>query len=510
MNRYFAYIRVSTARQGDLGVSLEQQREAIERYAQRNRMELVQWFEERETAARAGRPVFGQMIGLLKSGRARGVLIHKIDRSARNLKDWANLAEIIDQGIEVHFANEGLDLNSRGGRLSADIQAVVAADFIRNLREESKKGFYGRLKHGILPRPAPVGYLDVGGGQPKAPDPKTAPLVKHLFGLYATGTVNFRDVLKEADRVGLRGHSGKRLTRNGLTTMLNNPFYTGLIHIKVSGQSFLGAHEPLVSKALFQRVQDILEGKTNTRTNRHDFLFRRRLGCKGCGHTLVGETHKGFVYYRCQTRDCSTTTIREEAVDKTFLETFHGLRLPPGEQRYCWQEAQRLKGDNLRQQEQAVASCQLQLKQIDERINRLTDAYIDRLIDKDVFEQRKTALLSERLQAAEALASWEGGKRNIAEELLEILERTDTACLAYETSVVPEKREMVDSLTSNRLLNGKALEISVNSPFDLIATRSKMRDGSPQRDIHRTLRQLLSRIMKTLQRKQESQLSPAA
>jgi site-specific DNA recombinase len=206
----------------------------------------------------------------------------------------------------------------------------------------------------------------------------------------------------------------------------------------------------------------------------------------------------------------STTAIREEAVDKSFLETFLGLRLPPGEQRYCWQEAQRLKADNVRQQEQAVASCQLQLKQIEERINRLTDAYIDRLIDKDMFEQRKTALLSERLQAAETLASWESGKRNIAEELLEILERADAACLAYETSVAAEKREMVDSLTSNRLLNGKALEISLNSPFDLIATRSKSQDGSPQRDIHRTLRQLLSRIMKTLQRKQESQLTPAA
>src|ERR1039458_2891405 len=105
MNQYFAYIRVSTARQGEQGVSLEQQRDAINQYAERNRMELAQWFEERETAARAGRPVFGQMIRLLKSGKARGVLIHKIDRSARNLKDWADLGEIIDRGVEVHFAN---------------------------------------------------------------------------------------------------------------------------------------------------------------------------------------------------------------------------------------------------------------------------------------------------------------------------------------------------------------------------------------------------------------------
>ena len=283
MNKYFAYIRVSTARQGEQGVSLEQQRDAITRYAQRNHMELAQCFEERETAARAGRPVFTQMMRQLRAGKARGVVIHKIDRSARNLKDWADLGEIIDRGIEVHFANEGLDLHSRGGRLSADIQAVVAADFIRNLREETKKGFYGRLKQGILPMPAPLGYCNVGSGKPKELDPKIAPLVKHLFEIYSSGTSNFHDLLKEADRVGLRGRSGKKITLNGLTKLLNNPFYMGLIHIKVSGQSFTGAHEPLISKTLFQRIQDVLHGKTNTRTSRHDFLFRRRLKCKGCG-----------------------------------------------------------------------------------------------------------------------------------------------------------------------------------------------------------------------------------
>jgi len=510
MNQYFAYVRVSTARQGEQGVSLEQQRDAIARYAQRNHMELAQVFEERETAARAGRPVFSQMIRQLRAGKARGVVIHKIDRSARNLKDWADLGEIIDRGIEVHFANEGLDLNSRGGRLSADIQAVVAADFIRNLREETKKGFYGRLKQGILPMPAPPGYRNIGSGKPKEPDPQTAPLVRHLFELYSTGTANFHHLHTEAERIGLRGRSGKKISLNGLTKILNNPFYTGLIHIKASGQSFIGAHEPLITHALFQRVQNILHGKTNTKANRHDFLFRRRLRCKGCGYTLIGETHKGFVYYRCQIPRCPTTAIREDAAEKSFLEAFLGLWLSPDERQYCWQEVRRLSADRQRQTEEAINGLKLRLSQIDERLSRITDAYIDRLIDKDVFEQRKAALLAERVQTTEALAGWESGRRSAADELLEILERADSAYSAYKTGIVPEKREMVDSLTSNRLLNGKALEISVNSPFDLIATRSKMRDGSPQRDIHRTLRQLLSRIMKTLQRKQESQLSPAA
>jgi len=137
---YFGYIRVSTTRQGERNVSLPEQKDAIERHAERSGLTISTWFEEQQTAAKRGRPIWTKMLKLLRQGKAAGVLIHKIDRSARNLKDWADLGELIDQGIEVHFANESLDLNSRGGRLSADIQAVVAADYIRNLREETKKG----------------------------------------------------------------------------------------------------------------------------------------------------------------------------------------------------------------------------------------------------------------------------------------------------------------------------------------------------------------------------------
>src|SRR3954469_21232962 len=178
MYQFYGYIRVSTVRQGEHGVSLEQQRSAIEAYTKKNGLSISQWFEERETAAKRGRPVFNQMLKLLRNGRAAGVIIHKIDRSARNLKDWADLSDLNDEGVEVHFANESLDLNSRGGRLSADIQAVVAADYIRNLREEAKKGIVGRLKQGFYPTRAPIGYCDHGSAKAKTIHPEKGPLVK--------------------------------------------------------------------------------------------------------------------------------------------------------------------------------------------------------------------------------------------------------------------------------------------------------------------------------------------
>ena len=101
MQQYFGYIRVSTAKQGEKGVSLQEQKDAITRYAVRFGLEISQWFEERETAAKSGRPIFTDMLRLLRQKKGRGVIIHKIDRSARNLKDWSDLRDALELRDDV-------------------------------------------------------------------------------------------------------------------------------------------------------------------------------------------------------------------------------------------------------------------------------------------------------------------------------------------------------------------------------------------------------------------------
>jgi site-specific DNA recombinase len=91
MKPFFGYIRVSTVKQGTKGVSLQEQRDSILRYAGRNGMEIISWFDERETAAKQGRPMFAKIMKLLQEKKAFGVVLHKIDRGARNLKDWADM-----------------------------------------------------------------------------------------------------------------------------------------------------------------------------------------------------------------------------------------------------------------------------------------------------------------------------------------------------------------------------------------------------------------------------------
>ena len=492
MKTYLAYIRVSTARQGERGVSLQEQHDAIERYAQRHGLTISRWFEERETAAKRGRPVFNDMLKLLRGGDAAGVMIHKIDRSARNMKDWAELGELIDKGVEVHFVNESIDLASRGGRLSADIQAVVAADYIRNLREESRKGFYGRIKQGLFPLPAPVGYLDLGQGKPKQIDPMKGPLIKRAFELYATGSWTLENLQLELHSCGLRNRRGRSLSLNGLSTILNNPFYVGLIRLVSTGEIFDGVHEPLVKKSLFDRVQLVLRGKLAARTQTHDFAFRRTLTCGHCRYTLIGELQKGHVYYRCHTANCPTTGVREEKVDAAFTAAVDPLRFASDDRVLLLEKLTILKEELFQKWQADTAANRLLLGQLRERLDHLTDAYIDRLIEKDVFETRKASLLQEIKRMEERTAQPAGAT---VDRLSKFLELAGDAYLLYKTALPAERRDLVKIITSNRTVTGKNVAVTLQTPFAHVANRLIFSNGRAYRDRPRTLDTLLEKLM---------------
>ena len=132
MKPCFGYIRVSTQKQGD-GASLEAQKDAITGFASQNNLQITRWFEEKETASKIGRPLFGGMMNALAAGEAEGLILHKVDRTSRNFTDWSRLHEIAKLGVNVFFAADSLDFGTRGGQLLANIQMALAADYSRNL-----------------------------------------------------------------------------------------------------------------------------------------------------------------------------------------------------------------------------------------------------------------------------------------------------------------------------------------------------------------------------------------
>lgn len=491
---YIGYIRVSTPRQGE-GVSLEVQRDAISGYAERNHLPITLWLDEKETAGKRGRPVFNHAMKLLRQRKHRGIILHKLDRGARNLNDWADLGELVDQGIEVHFVTESLDLQTRGGRLSADIQAVVAADFVRNQREETRKGLYGRLKQGLYPWRAPLGYRDNGKGKVKTIDPVRGPLVRRAFELYGTGTFNYQTLGDELHRLGLQNYNGSRVTRNGLATILHNTFYCGVIQIKKVHQSFAGKHEPLIGKSLFDRVQAVLTGKFNARVQRHAFAFRRLFSCAVCGYALTGEYHKGHVYYRCHGEHFPRASIREDVIEQKILELIGPLKYEDEEKAYFSGRLLKLREDWKTKVDEETRSFKLTLDHIKDRRNRLTDAYLDQVVDKATFEERKTSLLFEEKTIEENLKILARGERGPA-KIENFLELAGSALLSYQKGNPEERREIVKIVTSNRTVHEKTLYLEPSNPFALLVNRFKYTECEPERTTVRTWNRLLDILSK--------------
>lgn len=488
MKRYFAYIRVSTVKQGEHGASLHEQRDAITSFATRHGFTITEWFEERETAAKVGRREFTRMLGLLKKRQAEGVLFHKIDRGARNLKDWSVIQDLTEREIDVQFAHESVDLTSNAGRLTGDFLAVIASHYIRNLRDEVKKGLRGRLKQGIFPFAAPIGYLDQGGGKLKIPDPERAPLVRLAFELYSTGRYTLKTVAAELRLRGLRSRRGSCFGVNHVDRMLRNSFYAGLITIKRHGETYPGNHEPLISMRLFQAVQRALDRKANAKVVRHDFLFRRMVHCESCGRSLIGERQKGHVYYRCHTRECPVTGLREEVVDQAVRQRFAPFvftEVEVSDMRALLQEMEGQSEEATAEQDRVSA---LQLEGVRARLSRLVDAYLDSVMDKATFEAKKRELLIEERFLEDAVAERKSG--TTAADNMEKLELLLTLSLSYSSGGPDEKREMLRKTTSNLSVLGKNVGVALKSPYQQAANWANSTSGAPLRDRPRTRKML--------------------
>lgn len=481
MKKVYGYIRVSTARQGE-GVSLIVQKEAITRYAAQYNLDITKWFEEKETAAKQGRPLFTAMLKLLKAGKADGVIIHKIDRSARNLKDWADLGGMIDEGIDVHFAHESLDLQARGGRLSADIQAVIAADYIRNLRQEAIKGIYGRLEQGVYPFQAPTGYKDNGAGKYKTIDDVQGPLVRQAFELYSTGKFNLDSLTELMRGLGLRNVRKNCITVNGMSSILNNTFYMGVI--KVKGHNYMGGHEPLVTPSLFQGVQRILRGKTNQKVRKIEYKLRKLIKCV-CGYSLVPETQKGIIYYRCHVKDCPTKGLRESTIENLYLKEFQAMELHPDELATISELIEERQKNRAHVQRELLKAIKMQAQQVQQKLDRLTDCYLEGGLDKETYQKRKGDLLMQQKEKELMQNESNLGLDMIFEKLKRCIEIAKTPCSTYFRMRLEEQREFVKSVTSNLVLEGKQLVISMRSPFFELANRAKFQSGGARKGITR-------------------------
>ena len=258
-----AYARVSSKEQEAEGFSIDSQVRLLQKYAAEQGITLEHVFVEAETAKKAGRKAFGEMVRFLLQNPGRVILVEKVDRLYRNFADYVKVDSL---GVELHFVKDGMVVSESSksqDKFMHGIRVLMAKNYVDNLSEEIRKGLDEKAAQGIYPTHAPLGYINSlePGTRRKiiVPDPSRASLVRELFELYATGTCSLEGLTKHSRLIGLKTKKGANLPKSAVAQFLKHPAYMGLV--RWGGKETTGIHEPLVSREVWEQCQAVMSGR---------------------------------------------------------------------------------------------------------------------------------------------------------------------------------------------------------------------------------------------------------
>ncbi len=150
-----------------------------------------------------------------------------------------------------------------------------------------------------------------------------------MFELYGTGNYSLRETTSLVNREGLRTRKGYRLSKSTAEKTLKDPIHCG--DFRWDGRVYRGTHKPIITRELFDRVQETFANHNRPLQTKHEFSFTGLLTCKRCGWAITAEVKKNkYIYYHCTgyKGNCGNTRITEEDLDKRFAELVRRIEVP--------------------------------------------------------------------------------------------------------------------------------------------------------------------------------------
>ncbi|MCF7834270.1 MAG: recombinase family protein [Candidatus Pacebacteria bacterium] len=337
--KYCLYARKSSEAEEKQALSIDSQIKEMLTLSQRENLNIVEIYKESHSAKDCGqRPVYNQLLNDIRIGKFNAILVWHPDRLARNAGDLGAIVDLLDQKklIEIRTYSQRFTNNPNEKFLLMILgsQAKLEND---NKSINVKRGLRTRVESGLWPSVAPTGYLNHPDRTMKChviPDPLRSHVVRLLFEKALNENLSIRKLYKWAkEDVKFTTRNGKPLTLSNIQVILRNNFYMGMIEYpRQSGKWYLGRHDPIVSKEIFQRVQERLDTKKNDKKIEKEFAFTRLIKCGMCKSGVTAdEKHKNlangsvakYIYYGCtkfNDKQCKNTYIREEELISQLLE----------------------------------------------------------------------------------------------------------------------------------------------------------------------------------------------
>ena len=350
-NRAVAYCRFSSDMQRE--ESIDAQLRAIREYAERNGLVIVaEYIDRAKSATSDQRPEFQRMIREAASGGFSAVIIHKLDRFARNRYDSAHYRHQLKRhGVTLRSVMENLD-GSPESIIMESVLEGMAEYYSRNLAREVMKGLTENALQGkSTGGTPPLGYDVDRSTMRLVINEREAEAVRLIYA-QTLACVSYNEIIDELNALGYKGKRGTPFGKNSLNSILKNPKYTGTMTFnrsaakdidgKRNGSAYKSEEEiirvkdavpQIISQADFDKVQEKLKHRMQTRKHSHakeTYLLTGTMVCGVCGGSYVGSRRKRmahgdgyWVCYGCNRRfNTAGNSCRNKEVNRDQIEGF--------------------------------------------------------------------------------------------------------------------------------------------------------------------------------------------
>lgn len=384
--------------------------------------------QEQRTAKIPGRPVFGKLVQMIEDGEVNVIVLLNPSRLSRNTIDTGRIIYLMDQGklLEVvtpyqSFRNNPsdkfmLNLLCTQAKLENDNKSV-------NVTEALKL----KAERGVFPGKARPGYRNnhekPQGLRDISPHPVYFELMRKLFDLALTGNYSVEALMREAKILGIRStKSGKPIVKSWMHRILRDPFYTG--RFIYNGKLYQGQHPAMLTDAEFNLLQDILDGRSKARLQKHDFALNGIMACGECHYCITAQEHKKkykngteqiFGYYCCTKKGeikCSQPYVSTTKLEGQFSNDLLGYEIKDKEFiDWAYEALDETKDKSQEVNENSSEALQTALVGVNRRIDNLIALKISpendgSLLSDSEFGDRKRELMMEKEQLTRQLTEF--------------------------------------------------------------------------------------------------------
>jgi len=484
MLKYFLYARKSTDSEDRQILSIEAQLTELRELARRENLSVIDELFEARTAKEPGRQVFNDIVRRIEHGEANALLAWHPDRLARNSMDGGKIIYLTDTGklVDLRFPTYRFD-NTAQGKFMLSIIFGQSKYFVDNLSENVKRGFRQKLRRGEYPGFAPLGYKNNTINHTVELVPEIAAKIKELYELYATGRYSVSALKKLAAAAGLASRRKHLpLSISNVERILKNPFYYGAFEF--SGELHESTHPPIITKELFDKAQAAFKLHSKPRINGpHYHVFRGFITCGDCGCAITSEIQKQrYIYYRCTKKRgvCSTPFMREDALVKQINEAANAVAISGDLLKYLMSRID--EEDSTPLSPSPSLATDIRIAEIDAKLKKLLDAYLNQLISEDEFKTKKSELLNEKIALKENLAKATEARGKVWLELArDFVSTTGQAGYIAGQATLEEKREFLKKIGSNFRLCGPKLSVELRLPYASIGQLGETEKWGPTR-----------------------------